>query len=399
MTVLDPNAVAQDMAAELSIDFPPLVRMSKSACMAIANAALVESGAQPLTPLQMSSFPMSAAIVAERYDVDEGGEGGGDRPDWVPANAVIHIDLVRAFNDEDAAWTAADGIVAVDTLLGADANTENAWAESGYDPADLTADGLLPDPVQIQPALIGSARSAVMAGATVRWEVSQITGSEASVIIMAADGNDAVQIDIQPNSSLLQASSYGGGLDLSIPSSINAYGEGRVNSVAFTITGSRLDVAANGSDPETAAFDADDRPVGNPFVAIQFEGADSAHRKITLYDALPSTAGLSELSETGVTNTSPHGMTNTNPSALEVSGAVAPWALAIPISGFSVIDDEGNPITWELSDNHDGLLQISEGGDITNADTMVPGDYDFTLRATDPGGLYSERVYTITVTE
>src|SRR4051812_42050896 len=47
-------------------------------------------------------------------------------PDWVPADAVIYIDLVN-----DRAWTEADGEVAINTLLGADANLVSWWNTSG----------------------------------------------------------------------------------------------------------------------------------------------------------------------------------------------------------------------------------------------------------------------------
>src|SRR5262245_6371014 len=67
--------------------------------------------------------------------VEEAVEEGGGAPDWVPANALIHIDFVN-----DRAWS--DGAeVAIDTLVGADPNTVDAWGETEYDPDNLNADG------------------------------------------------------------------------------------------------------------------------------------------------------------------------------------------------------------------------------------------------------------------
>jgi hypothetical protein len=55
-------------------------------------------------------------------------------------------------------------------------------------------------------------------------------------------------------------------------------------------------MSMNGETGVTAAFDGDDRPVDNPFVAAMMI-TQLAIQSITLYDPLPSTAGLSELSE------------------------------------------------------------------------------------------------------
>jgi hypothetical protein len=70
------------------------------------------------------------------------------------------------------AWTEADGEVAIDTLLGSDPNTENGWDPSAYDPAQLTADGYLGQPLDSPLGFIGEARTRITgdAGATMTFE-------------------------------------------------------------------------------------------------------------------------------------------------------------------------------------------------------------------------------------
>lgn len=226
-------------------------------------------------------------------------ESGGGRPAWVPADAIIHIDLVGG-SPQGRAWTSTDGEVAVDTLLGVDANTTNGWSMTEYDPADLTAHGLVygTGGANIPPALIGAARTLVLDAATIRIEFYQAAqGDPSPLVLLSADGNDAIQVDfIASLSNSLRVTSWGGSLSESITGCFNV-GAGVSNAAAITITGSRIDVAANGSAAITATFDSLDRPPGNPLVAVVTDALVQALVSITLYDALPDTTGLSALSE------------------------------------------------------------------------------------------------------
>ena len=179
-------------------------------------------------------------------------EEGGDRPDWVPADAVIHIDLVN-----DRAWTLADGEVTVDTLLGADPNTDNVET-TGYDPETLTEDGL---PYAVPPALIGSARSMLLAGATMR--VRSMRGSEdqsKAVTLCSADGNDAI-IFIAHSGQGSYVNSYSGDLFVQTAGIVTNNGlEDAINVLAFTYSGTRAEFAVNGIDALSGEIMEADRP-------------------------------------------------------------------------------------------------------------------------------------------
>jgi hypothetical protein len=228
-------------------------------------------------------------------------EEGGGRPDWVPADAVIHVDLVNV-----RAWTEADGEVEIDTLLGSDPNTENGWGTSGYDSGALVAEGYVEplDPVVV-PALIGSARTMMLAGATIRVKLrfQDETASalnNVALALLSADGADAIEIDLGAAqiTRRLSAYSWGGSASQEQDDVANGPPASSLNCIAATITSTRLEVSANGS---TSAFEltlgSTDRPPGNPLVAVVIESALHALQTITLYDPLPDTTGLSELSE------------------------------------------------------------------------------------------------------
>jgi hypothetical protein len=226
--------------------------------------------------------------------------GGGERPDWVPADAVIHIDLVGG-DPQGRAWTLADGEVAVDTLLGSDPNTENGWSTTEYNSSDLTADGLVPsdDP----PAMIGSARALMVSNVTSVFVWKQVDTAGVSVFVGSTDGNDGLTVagdGVTEVEGDVNASTYGTGtlLDATIEDIVNV--APGINGLAMTLTSARLDLACNGSAPTSVVLTETDRPPSNPFtaaVAFQTNPSGCALQSITLYDALPTTAGLSELSE------------------------------------------------------------------------------------------------------
>jgi hypothetical protein len=254
-------------------------------------AQLVEAlGGDPISPAYNSTAQLLAAAVNA---VDTG--GGGDTPEWVPANAKIYIDLVNV-----RAWTEADGEVAIDTLLGTDANTVNGWGSTEYNPSDLTADGLVY--TTNPPAFLGAARSKVLDAATVQVKFKCLDNSISnSFAATAANGADAVEIDLISATSEFQFESWGGAVSEEKLNVVNS-GNGAINMLAFTLTSARLEAALNGTDAITATLLDADRPAANPLVTALVDAGGSGHtalQSITIYDALPSTAGLSALSATG----------------------------------------------------------------------------------------------------
>lgn len=249
------------------------------------------SGSLPKRTCSLTVWPTNQQ-AAENITHDT---EGGNAPEWVPENAVIHIDFLN-----DRAWTEADGEVGIDTLVGSDPNTVNAWSSTEYDQEHLTEDGYVIGS-DIPFAMIGAARTLMVTGATTRIKFKQLEASFSSIAIatVAADGNDAIEIDLGNAPLKVNAESWSGNMGLLTLRNIETLnsGAGSVNVIAFTMVTDRLDAAVNDVAVDTTAVDATDRPPGNPLVAWLVDAADQAIQTITIYDPLPSTAGLSELSE------------------------------------------------------------------------------------------------------
>ena len=62
-------------------------------------------------------------------------------------------------------------------------------------------------------------------------------------------------------------------------------------------------------------------------------------------------------------------------------------------------DPEGNPLTFTLSDDDDGKFDVALNNNVRRLAPLpsAPGTASFTVRATDPGGLYVEQEFTVTV--
>lgn len=221
-------------------------------------------------------------------------EEEGGAPDWVPANAVIHIDFLGG-TPQGRAWVQGTGDVAINTLLGADPNTSEGWGTTSYDPTDIVADGYL---CRDNPAaLLGAALTQILEGATIVVKVKQIiTTDTITVALLSADGNDALEVALYYSTGELNALSWDGPAELSLLG-IGNDANGALNHVAATITATRLECAANGSVALSAVLVDADRPAANPLVAALVDSGHKAIQSITLYDPLPSTDGLSELSE------------------------------------------------------------------------------------------------------
>lgn len=233
-------------------------------------------------------------------DLAEGGGGGGG---WIPDNAKIHIDLVGG-TPQGRAWVEGTGEVAVDTLLGTDPASGDAWADSEYDPANLTADGYVVATTSL--ALIGAAESFMLDEVTFVIRGKQILDVAPGALenpefrLLSDDGMDSVVYKLRPNFGSAHVQSENGSLAGDIESIVNT-GLGSINVIAGTLTATRADIAVNGSTAVAGVMDETDRPPGNPFTIILWSNGGPAEQyalqSITLYDPLPDTDGLSELSE------------------------------------------------------------------------------------------------------
>lgn len=334
----------------------------------------------------------------------------GGSMNWVPDNAKVHIDLV-----ENRAWTETDGEVAINTLLGNDPIADGVgYGNTGYSEDDLTGYGLLSS---LAPALIGEALTRALSDATIVIRTNARYGSGNITFTLAAEeGAREVECVLGTDGNVYLSSEE---IDATIESIVNS-GEGAINCMAMTRTSERAEVAVNGSDPLAEVLTA---PELEGIVAslINLSGAGGQTlQSITIYDALPSTAGLSELSETGGTNTGPYNMTFFNnmddpdgaSGTMEDSefGAVTGAQVVLEINA---TDDEGNPLTVSISDDPSDAVILWNSDASETAETLPAGTstgvvltkdlhvadspVTFTIRATDLGGLYVEQEFTITV--
>lgn len=217
--------------------------------------------------------------LAEAVTLSEG--GGGD--EWVPDGALIHIDLVGG-TPQGRAWVDGVGEVDVDTLLGTDPNTVNAWGASEYNPAFLTADGYVPESGDVL-AMIGDARSQFFAGCVLRIKVKQVAGinPETTTIAMSADGNRAIGVNAGNSEHQIEPFSYNAAW-LAGEDAVYTVGVGSVNATAMVITSTRVEGAAN-----NAAYVAETPgtgDVGDPFnlVAVGFiPNQENAIQEITMF--------------------------------------------------------------------------------------------------------------------
>ena len=373
--LLDPAHAARQMTAELGIEITPNdLNNPDTVLLAKVEAALNE-------------------------------EPEDDRPEWVPENAVIHIDLVGG-DPQGRAWVEGAGEVAVDTLLGSDPDTENAWDVTDYDPDALTADGYDMTEADGPFAFIGDALAAILAGSTfvLRYVMTSTSLPGGSPFVaISADANNAIEID-DAGSRTIQAYSYTGPYDRTSDEVINAGTVGAVNALAMTLTASRAEFAVNGSSvyEDTLAPDEFIQTGDSPIVAALVDTQqNTAVRSITIYDPLPSTVGLDDLSETGVINTAPHDLEIDDwDSGLEqpLEGGAIEYIGADTVLGTIVAtDDEGNFLTYSLVDGEEWVT-ISEAGVLRSAAELTPdADVNYTVGVTDNGGLYSEREFTLKI--
>lgn len=211
-------------------------------------------------------------------------------PTWVPTNAVIHIDLVGG-SPQGRAWVNGIGEVAVDTLLGSDANTETGgWEMSAYDPMLLGEHGL--GTSGQYPAFVGAARTQVLAGASIVITLRGYDETNRSVIYLASVDGSFINYVQQQGANIAAQTNASAFVEISNVMNIGATS---TNRIAFTVTNDRFDLAANGSPAGTHAFTVDeDRSASDPMVScgIQFGPAQYV-QSISIYAPLQSLSALS----------------------------------------------------------------------------------------------------------
>jgi hypothetical protein len=257
-------------------------------------AALVSALGGDATSALSSGFnaSLAASVVAAE------GEGGGGAPEWVPEDAKIHIDFIN-----DRAWTEAGGLVAISTLLGTDPNTENVIAASVYDSELLTEYGYVQSS-DAAVAFVGAAKTLLQSGSTltISYSASTNAGSFYPLCMGSADGVSAgifVNQDY-PNCVVVSV----GDLSLTIENIVNyevadpVVATAAINRLACTYSGSRFEISMNGSNVAAGTLNLTDVPAESPIDNYSiFGNGFVAIKSITIYDPLPSTAGLSELSD------------------------------------------------------------------------------------------------------
>lgn len=201
--------------------------------------------------------------LAEAVSQSSGGGGGGVAPEWVPEGFTdgIYIDFAGG-DPQSRAWVFGSGEVAVDTLLGADSNAEGIITNIDYEPEQLVTSGYRAYDApggatgKFTPALIGAARTMLLAGATVRirWYATSASGSGDLFQICNADGSNNLEYyytkteDGAPD-RWFRAESWAGGYGtVTVADIINKGAADSLNCFVLSVNSTRSDFAVNGSD-------------------------------------------------------------------------------------------------------------------------------------------------------
>lgn len=215
------------------------------------------------------------------------GPDDGGAPEWVPEGALVHMDFVGG-TPQGRAWVDGIGEVAIDTLMGADANADNYWGgTAAFDPDGYNANGYTtPGDTSAQ---IGHSRSTILGGATfvVTFKTVGTLGFGFNIAIVSEDGNWSLTLDgNDPNATWNTFTQSG---------SVSGYDRTNdaTNKIALTYTPTRWEFSLNGQTPVAKVIGAP----GNPLVAaIIGEPSNDCLQAITIYAALPDSTGLSALS-------------------------------------------------------------------------------------------------------
>lgn len=248
--------------------------------------------------IDLDNTAMDFNQLKPAIDAALGSGGGSTAPAWVPANAKIHIDFIG-----NRAWTGADGEVAIAVLLGTDSNAESGWGATSYNPADLTVNGLYTVNVV---AFIEAARDALISGATFTFRTKNIgpDPNNLDMEYLSADGAAGMEVLIKVTTHRGGwLTSWNGSADVRTADNVVNNGDGTINMFAVTIVPTRADMAINGTAAVTTVLNGVDFPTSgaSPLVASVMEitgsgGSGTYWQTFTIYDPLPTTTGLSELS-------------------------------------------------------------------------------------------------------
>lgn len=205
---------------------------------------------------------------------------------WWDENSLVDIDFVN-----DRAWTAADGEVAISSLIGNDPVVDNGWGTSGYDPSGLNAEGYSSGDVA---AFIGTLRDLLLAGSTAVIQWKRIGLGAWSFILMDDSGDASVGHDIDAD---ILGYAWGGGSTYNIDEVVGFTADA-ANKLAATLTPSRAELAGNGALISAESLTALDWPTSGVDELICGFISSGVHRiqSITVYDPLPDTTGLPALS-------------------------------------------------------------------------------------------------------
>ena len=244
---------------------------------------------------QLTVWQTNEEALANTTHEEEG--GGGGAPAWVPANAVIHIDLVGG-TPQGRAWVQGTGAVTLGSVL----NLRSCELVSQGVEIFTTTDEMF-----LTPTLTGAAMTWLSARVrqfafTVEWEDASTVDPhpESGVAVVyaaetAATGNSGV--DVGSRSAPLYvgvfASDLNGNYDI-----LGTLVVDGINKIAFTYIDN--DTYGSAFMGGAAVEGPTDGLVNSAYTEFNL-GAPGSHagyiRSLTLYDPLPSTAGLSELSE------------------------------------------------------------------------------------------------------
>jgi hypothetical protein len=316
--------------------------------------------------------------------------GGGGAPDWVPADAKIHIDLVGG-DPQGRAWVEGTGVVAVDTLLGA----SGLFPERSYDPDNLVADVGYTSGGGV--ALAGAA--GVFAGGDFTMVV-EFFNSVTSEFTEATFSTDfGARYGVATSRTFSDDGTEATGNALHDP------GDGRdgISKIAVTLAGEVGHASVDGVqwvDFDDATTNVITRPVSVADVTV----GGNILRSITFYSAMSQEAArlLSVTPYDGAPNTAPYDIDVSWFAAGDNTFTIAELAPGYEVGSLFCTDDEGGLIVYELVADETGFLEIV-GVSLLRVKTVggsepSAGTYNFTVRATDPGGLYVEQEFTVTVT-
>ncbi|MCK1670290.1 hypothetical protein [Bradyrhizobium sp. 150] len=293
--------------------------------------------------------------------------------DWLPSGAVVYSDFVNG------RYYAG----------GAPTTLEDVWIEnvdwSVWD-ASLVVDGvgLVSDPNNSAPTLNRTYSTPILAGTDFYVRSTGVLASSTSMEIAASELPGYTrhrEVDPLPGGHYT-VDDFHGTSDGSDDHTALTY-----LSTVVAFTANTVRVSMNGDDPTSHSVST----AGDPLTDIEFGllgalGSGATITDITIWTGVPSDATMKALSQP--TRTAPHDLTLNDESVLGPlgPGTVAAGSISLTIAdNFSVVDDEGDAITWSLSDDGGGTWGITDGV-LSNLVDLEPGDYFLTLRATAVDG-------------